>query len=517
MRFLLIRFATALSLAPTSSAADVHVFPGQSVQAAIVGTSNGDRVLIHAGLYAEAIDLLGKSIDVIGVDGADVTTIDATGILASVVRLGSGSGGPRLEGLTLTGGTGTGAAVRHGGGVYGGTTFVTIASCVVTANQVTGDGGGVYTLGGSLALSDTRVVGNSAGRDGGGLFTYEGAFIVGGALLDNDAGRDGGGAALRGLSTALADVVVADNVAVVGSGGGVHLVRASKYFINSQVDRCRFERNAAGARGGGLYLDTESQGPFVFAFARIAASTFTNNAAALDGGGIWFDVFGPVTFEHLTIAGNTAGVAGGGAFAKSAIGWSVLDSIVWVNAPTGLGGLRIPTVTTSDTQTPFPGVGNLSIDPLFLDLAKDDVHISWTSPCRDLAGPASPTALDFEGDALAADAMPDIGADEFHPHLWLVGASTLGGTVELKIAGAPGNSPLLVFLGAGFLASPIPTPYGDFALSAPYVPFPIGAVPPSGVFAASFVIPATTATAEYFLQAFTGAVVTNPLVVHITP
>ena len=44
-------------------AGTIHVYRGQSIQAAIAVASNGDKILVHPGTFKEAVNLLGKAID----------------------------------------------------------------------------------------------------------------------------------------------------------------------------------------------------------------------------------------------------------------------------------------------------------------------------------------------------------------------------------------------------------------------------------------------------------------------
>ncbi|MFM7296429.1 MAG: hypothetical protein ACKO4Q_04305, partial [Planctomycetota bacterium] len=59
----------ALLLAPTAFATDWTVVPGSSIQSAINAASNGDRILIQPGTYAERIDLQSKRLVVLGLAG----------------------------------------------------------------------------------------------------------------------------------------------------------------------------------------------------------------------------------------------------------------------------------------------------------------------------------------------------------------------------------------------------------------------------------------------------------------
>lgn len=93
-----------------SAHADILQVPTQykTIQLAIDSATTGDAVHISSGTYYEKIDLLGKAIQVIGIDGPDVTTVDASGLNGSVVTCMQNEGpNTIIAGLTLTGGTGT--------------------------------------------------------------------------------------------------------------------------------------------------------------------------------------------------------------------------------------------------------------------------------------------------------------------------------------------------------------------------------------------------------------------------
>src|SRR3972149_2052182 len=93
-----------------SAAATLNVpadFP--TIQACIDAAVSGvDECVSAPGTYHETINFLGKAITLRSAGGAEVTTIDATGIGGSVVTCASGEGPDTvLDGFTMTGGTGT--------------------------------------------------------------------------------------------------------------------------------------------------------------------------------------------------------------------------------------------------------------------------------------------------------------------------------------------------------------------------------------------------------------------------
>ena len=85
--------------------------PKATIQAAIgpvgSGAGNGDEIIVAPGSYNECINFNGKAITLRSSDGADVTTIDGTGLSCSLVKCENGEGSDTvLEGFTITGGGG---------------------------------------------------------------------------------------------------------------------------------------------------------------------------------------------------------------------------------------------------------------------------------------------------------------------------------------------------------------------------------------------------------------------------
>jgi hypothetical protein len=129
---------------------------------------------------------------------------------------------------------------------------------------------------------------------------------------------------------------------------------------------------------------------------------------------------------------------------------------------------------------------------------------------------------DFEGDPRTAGAGADMGADEFHPHLYHTGTAVPGGAVVVKVAGAPGTAPILLALGAGVLDPPQPTPYGDLFIALPPVrTFNLGAVPATGILAFPGSVPLSWQPGDTFpFQALLGplapgSTLTNLMVLHV--
>ncbi|HEY1558929.1 MAG TPA: right-handed parallel beta-helix repeat-containing protein [Kofleriaceae bacterium] len=116
---------------------------------------------------------------------------------------------------------------------------------------------------------------------------------------------------------------------------------------------------------------------------------------------------GSVAFT--TVADTGLGGSTPRAFDCSA-GLSVTSSIIWtpLGPPIG-GGCSL----NSDIAGPTPVLGTTNQDPMFVDEAHRNYHISASSPAKDQVdtGPAN----DFEGDPRPQGARYDIGADEAPP------------------------------------------------------------------------------------------------------
>ena len=72
--------------------------------------------------------------------------------------------------------------------------------------------------------------------------------------------------------------------------------------------------------------------------------------------------------------------------------------------------------------------------------------------------------VDFEHNDRGADGFVDMGADEYAPHLYVVGATVPGATVNFVVIGLPTGTPCSAWLSPELQQQPTSTPYGDFWL-----------------------------------------------------
>ncbi|MEJ2076939.1 MAG: hypothetical protein P8Z74_02850, partial [Acidobacteriota bacterium] len=147
---------------------------------------------------------------------------------------------------------------------------------------------------------------------------------------------------------------------------------------------------------------------------------------------------------------------------------NITNSIYWSNqGPQIEYDNYIPTITYSDIQGGWQGVGNIDVDPCFVDAINDDYHILYISLCRNTGNnnAASISLIDFENDPRISFGIVDIGADEFYPHFYCMGDFTPSGTIKAKCVGLPGSPINGLVIGLNAYDTPIPQPQaGDGAM-----------------------------------------------------
>jgi hypothetical protein len=382
--------STVLLVAPPPAAADVLFVddnicpnPGEgteelpycSIQTAIDNSADGDEVVVAEGTYFEAISFLGRAITVRSTDPGDPavvanTVIDGTGHF-HVVQCVSGEGADTvLNGFVITGGNADGATPNNrGGGMYNFASSPTVMNCVFTDNSAALFGGGMHNQAGSPTVTSCSFSGNTAGIGGGMANTEGGSPAVSDCSFSgNTADNLGAGMANVGgdSSPTVTNCSFSGNAGGIGGGMGTS-------GGSPMVTSCTFLDNTADF-GAGM-LNGGGSG------ATVVNSAFSGNTATSDGGGM-HNAGSTVTVINCTLTGNSAAVGGGLSNEESSP--TVANSILWGNSPDEVSG-STPTVTYSDVQGGAPGIGNIDVDPLFVDPGNDDYRLSAGSPCIDAA------------------------------------------------------------------------------------------------------------------------------------
>jgi hypothetical protein len=160
--------------------------PFDSIQEAIRFASQGATILVHPGTYRENIDLLGKNLQLIGMDPNDPNrtswpVIEGTGA-GPVVRFECGEG-PKclLMGFVITGGKSlpAGAILCDGAGP-------TLTHCLIVGNRSTDpDGAIVYCEDSQAVLTNCTIADNYAGTQGATLMLLDSNVTVLDSILWN--------------------------------------------------------------------------------------------------------------------------------------------------------------------------------------------------------------------------------------------------------------------------------------------------------------------------------------------
>lgn len=449
MSFMTVVFTFIGGIANT---ADIFVPDDYStIQDAINDAVDGDTVIVRPGTYTEWVDFIGKAITLKSERGAEVTSIHGIPQWANVINFISGEGtGSVLDGFTLRWGYGL-----WGGGIYCANSSPIIKNNIITDNKAD-DGGGIYCHYSSATITNNIIIGNTAldSRGGGIYCSSSSAIITDNIITGNTADKWGGGIYCIGSSPTIEDNIITENMA---------------YY------------------GGGIYF-------YYYSSPTIINNTIMNNTADYFGGGI------SCLYSSPTIT----------------------NTILWDNsAPTGpeirIGGSSPPstlTISYSDVEGGQSSVhvepgsilnwgdGMIDADPLFADPANNDFHLTWDSPCRNTGDNSAVIELyDFEGDPRIHDGTVDMGADEFHLHLYQIGDVISGSSIDVKVVGPP-SSRTWILLGSGIQDPPQATWFGDLCLELPILKeWRLGLIPSNGVLSYPAKIPGWSSGKVFPFQA----------------
>ncbi len=277
----------------------------QGPGAGVLAVSGNDEGRVFYILYSEAgtpFDVTISGLTITGgatpLSGGGIADLGANLVLDEVAVTGNDAGG--------------GCCPAVGGGVYMGNAAasLTVRDSVISGNSA-GIGGGIGTYYGIAALTveNTEVSGNQASLAGGGIevFYASGDVTLDTVVLSGNTADLGGGGMLGlylGGQVTVRGSDVVDNDASTFSGGGLALIYPAGDVL---VEETTISGNDAGveARGGGIYL-YDGEG-----LLTIRRSTIAGNTVGGDGGGAFVSAT-PLDVENSTISGNTAGLAGGG-------------------------------------------------------------------------------------------------------------------------------------------------------------------------------------------------------------
>lgn len=484
----------------------------RTIQEAIDATIHGDTVIVRPGTYVENIRFHGKAITVKSELGPYVTLIDGNQMESCVSFLDGEHNTSILEGFTITNGLGT-----YDPWIYG------------------HFGGGIICMNSSSPLIRNNIISKNTPLYGGGIHVehFSSPVIERNIITENSVGLGYGGGiyCFGSCSPVIKGNYISKNSAWLG--GGIYCKARGSPVIRDNV----ITKNVANNNGGGiyareLYLSTN--------FLLIANNIVSENTAEKHGGGIDCVDVNELIITSNTIFGNKSGYSGGGGggFRCQLIDkGEIANTILWNNKPYEIvlystGTPFVISVSYTDVEGGMKkvkldpgctlnwGAGMIDADPLFVASAEGDLHIRHDSPCKDAGDDAAPhlSDIDFEGDPRIADGKTDMGADEFHAHLYCTGNAKPSGKVKVKFIGTPSTSPVGLFLGSGVMDPPLASPWGDWYLEFPvFGPFLLAPIPfPEGVEVLYGTLPAAPPGPYSIpMQALIGNEFTNPCILFV--
>ncbi len=277
------------------------------------------------------------------------------------------------------------------------------------------------------------------------------------------------------------------------SGAGGIFGDAPKVMNTYVRNNTAGDSNAEGLRGAG-------GGIHVLGNAFIGSTMVTGNTGGSDnfgpgvgGAGGIHALGGDVMVIHCTLAKNQGGgalnVCGCGAVHNEGGIFCIENSILWNDvggvgptpAANEAGGLPIIAIAFTDIKGNYPGVANMDSDPLFVNEAGDDFHLTPASPCLDAANCLypSPPHEDIDAEPRFIGLEVDMGADEYNRGIF----PGTGEDLVLESLIHPFDDPLASakFITAGdVLDTRVISPFFTFSPTTFWLlgsPFPTGSPP----------------------------------------
>lgn len=342
-----------------------------TIQEAIDGAVNGDRVEVEPGVYQENLHFRGKAIHLVGL-GEDVV-IDGSGSPGPVVLFESGEQASSIiERMVIRGGAGQllPDGTVYGGGVLcigssptirqntirenaaevGGGVACTSGSSPMIQNNVIAEnqcdspfpaaagGGGVACVASSPTIVGNSIMGNHVGNQGsgGGILCYSVSqpVVRGNTITSNTASFGGGGVAVSGFSFMFSEENrIRRNAA--SHGGGVAAWNSVSFFTNDDIE----ENWEEGGGGGGIWIQQAS--------VHVRGGSMSLNLSRSDGGAIRAIQSTNLTLNEVLFVANYAAEFGGALAASTASAVVVQNCAFLRNTAERGGGIAATTQSSA--------------------------------------------------------------------------------------------------------------------------------------------------------------------------
>lgn len=300
---------------------------------------------------------------------------------------------PTITGCSFLGNSSTSGNGEGGGGMYNESSSPIVKSCLFKSNSIYGaSGAGMFNDNNSNpTVTYCTFIENSMPVGVGGGICNDGNAFVSHCLFVNNYGSDASGGGVYngfGSNTVINHCVfIGNRITWSGWGGGIY----NSYNSNSIVSNCTFYGNStAGGIGGGMCNELSNSTVINCIFSGNSVLDESGFGGGGLGGGI-MNLNSDTILLNCSFTNNSSAVSGGGIYTNNN-NLSVTNTILWKNVPNEINSNKTPNVTYSCVKGGWPGIGNIELDPQFVDpngpdnipgTEDDNLRLQANSPCID--------------------------------------------------------------------------------------------------------------------------------------
>lgn len=329
-----------------------------------------------------------------GRDGGGMYNNNSSPVISDCIFIGNstGNGGKGGDGgydNENSGDGGQGGTGGRGGGMCNFNSSPTVINCIFTDNNTGTGGNGGHGEKGPPFASGTSGDGGYGGNGGSGSGVYNDnstCIIINCTFTGNNTGVSGNGGNGGGdYDQSVSDPGNGGNGGYGGNGAGMYNKAGSVVIINGIFNSNSTGNGGLGGTGGIAYNQRGSNG---------------SNGSSGVGGGVCNDN-STLSVTNCTLSSNIA-FRGGGMYNYYSSP-TVNNCIIWGNLASYYNEIfnyssSYPVISNSDIAGGYPGEGNISADPLFVDAdgaddivgsADDDLRLLADSLCIDVGDNSS--------------------------------------------------------------------------------------------------------------------------------
>ncbi|PLX76005.1 MAG: hypothetical protein C0614_10390, partial [Desulfuromonas sp.] len=424
------------------------LYPYASLQSAINAASSGDSIRVAGGIYLESLEIRNKQLHLYGGytgaesaayqsgSGGDFTSrnlensfsrLQGDGSAPVILLVLDQTRGSSIDGFVIT--DGNRGIVLDSDETWPYLSDITITNNLIEYNQSDGFGGGLFLSGQRITLKNNLIRNNSAGFGAGLAGSVINLQMTNNHIIDNQIQNDhGGGMFMTATGRIDSNLFQGNDVGTLagyGWGGGAIIIGRVEddngSLVNEPVllSNNTFTGNHAESQGGGIFIDEG-------AMAVLQNNLVVRNTSGEGGAGIYVDGAGTsdhsdlrseATIINCTVADNASSGYDGNGLMVQYSDVTVTNSLFWGNGDDFSvvddehGVLGTLSVNYSLSDEIFSGMGNVTVDPLFVSSSGGDYHLrsttgrwnvvteTWTqdsvqSPAIDAGDPASDYSLE---------------------------------------------------------------------------------------------------------------------------